>query len=45
MKLNLDYYISKESNMPEAEYKLIDDFINKYQKEKTMKNILQKNME
>lgn len=41
MKLNLDYYISKESNMPEAEYKLIDDFINKYEEKDYEDNILE----
>ena len=31
MKLNLEYYISKESNIPEAEYKVIENFVSKYE--------------
>ena len=31
MKLNLEYYISKENNISEANYKIIGDFITKYE--------------
>lgn len=30
MKLNLEYYISKESNIPKTEYKVIEKFVSKY---------------
>ena len=31
MNLNLEYYISKDTTMPEAEYKVIKNFVNKYE--------------
>ena len=39
MKLNLKYYISKDSNITDAEYKVIERFVNKYKEKEYEKNI------
>ena len=41
MKLNLEYYIPKESNIPEAEYKVIEDFVTKYEEKNYEDNIVE----
>ena len=33
MKLNLEYYIPKESNISESEYKVIEKFVTKYKEQ------------
>ena len=41
MKLNLEYYIPKESNISEAEYKVIEDFVTKYEEKNYEDNIVE----
>ena len=41
MKLNLEYYIPKESNIPEAKYKVIEDFVTKYEEKNYEDNIVE----
>lgn len=41
MKLNLEYYISKNTSIPEAEYKVIEKFVDKYKEKEYEDKIIE----
>ena len=41
MKLNLEYYIPKESNISESEYKVIEKFVTKYKEQEYEEKIVE----